>query len=92
VSAPQTKKKTDAPLAVDPLLAVPVPHAYALIPDPAHRGRFFAVHLTNVVAGGIEHLEPSARSDVAPRGLMRMSVAMEKRHQRKTWGSEGEVA
>jgi len=90
----QTKKKPElaAPLAVDPLLERPVAHAYALIPDPVRAGRFYAVHLTNVIAGGLEHLEPGARSQVAPYGLLRIQAAMETRHRRKKWGAEGEVA
>ncbi len=85
------KKKSDEETAVvpsavaHPLLARPIPHAYALLQDPARPGRFFAVHLTDLIAKGIEFLEPSARSEPATYGLGRMRAAMEDRHRRKTW-------
>lgn len=80
------KKKAANPLLVsNPLLSKPIPHAYALVPDPDRKGRFFAVHLTNVVARELEHLEPNARSAAAPHGLVRINGAMEKRHRSKQW-------
>lgn len=85
MSAAKKKPEENALLNADPLLSKPVPHAYALVPDPVRRGRFFAVHLTNVVAGGLEHLEVNGRSETAPYGLQRMGAAMEKRHRLKGW-------
>lgn len=68
-----------------PLLAKPVPHAYALIPAEGRPGLFYAVHLTDVVAAGLEHLEPNSRCLSAPFGLIRIHSAMERRHTQKKW-------
>ncbi len=78
-------KKKDEAQAAHPLLSKPVPHAYALIQDPERPGRFFAVHLTDIVARGIEFLEPSARSEPATYGIVRMDRAASKRHKEKAW-------
>lgn len=88
MTAAVVKKKTEGQpesAVAHPLLERPIPHAYALVQDPARPGRFFAVHLTDVVAKGIEFLEPSARSEPATYGLGRMRGDMEDRHRRKTW-------
>lgn len=69
-----------------PLLSKPVPHAYALVPCENRPGLFYAVHLTKVQAAGLEHLEPNSRPLAAPFGMLRISAAMEKRHQQKLWG------
>jgi hypothetical protein len=82
-AAPPPKKKLED--VVHPLLREPVPHAYALIADPKKPGHFFAVHLTDVVARGLEHLEPGARSAAAPYGMQRIGKAMERRHAEKRW-------
>lgn len=68
-----------------PLLEEPVPHAYALIPAKGRPGLFYAVHLTQVQARGLEHLEPNSRCLSAPFGLIRIEHAMQKRHQEKKW-------
>ncbi len=84
--APKKKAAEANPLLnANPLLSKPVPHAYALVPDPERRGKFFAVHLSNVVAEGLEHLELSGRSETAPYGMKRIEAAMEKRHRLKGW-------
>lgn len=70
----------------NPLINRPIAHAYALVPDPDRRGRFFALHLTDVIAGGVEHLEPNGRSQIAAHGLRRIAKAMEVRHRRREWG------
>jgi hypothetical protein len=80
--APPKKKPEEV---VHPLLKEPVPHAYALIPDPKKVGHYFAVHLTGVIARGLTHLEPGARSAAAPYGLQRIGKAMERRHVEKRW-------
>lgn len=84
-----TKKKTEdeAPQPPHPLLATPIPHAYALVKDPRQPGRWFAVHLTDVVAGGLEILEPSDRHEPATYGMERIKVAMQRRHVEKKWGA-----
>ncbi len=79
------KKKEPESTVAHPLLATPVPHAYALIQDPARPGRFFAVHLADVLASGIELLEPSARSEPATYGLVRIARAQDRRHKEKRW-------
>lgn len=81
------KKKEPEPdsAVAHPLLARPVPHAYALIQDPERPGRFYAVHLTDVLAGGLEILEPSARSEPATYGLVRIERAQDRRHKEKRW-------
>lgn len=68
-----------------PLLARPVPHAYALIPAEGRPGLFYAVHLSNVQAEKLDHLEPNSRCLSAPFGLIRIHAAMEKRHHEKKW-------
>lgn len=68
-----------------PLLARPVPHAYALIPAEGRPGLFYAVHLTQAQAAGLEHLEPNGRALAAPFGLLRIHAAMDKRHHQKGW-------
>lgn len=83
---PAPKKDATVTAVKHPLLEKPVPHAYALIQDPARPGRWYAVHLVNVSAQGIEHLEPSARSEMAPHGMIRIGKAMERRHVEKKWG------
>jgi hypothetical protein len=67
------------------LLKAPIPHAYALIPVEGRPGRFYAVHLRNVTAMGLDHLEPSGRSEAATYGLGRINRDMEKRHKEKGW-------
>lgn len=62
-----------------------IPHAYALVPVPERPGRFYAVHLENVTATGLEHLEPSGRPEPATYGLGRIGKDMEKRHKEKRW-------
>jgi hypothetical protein len=68
-----------------PLLKAPIPHAYALIPVEGRPGRFYAVHLRNVTAMGLDYLEPSGRSEAATYGLGRINRDMEKRHKEKSW-------
>lgn len=77
-------KKTP-PRLVDPLLEKPVPHAYALIPHPEKEGLFYAVHLSNVYAEGLEHLEGSGRPSAAVFGMIRITQAMQLRHRAKKW-------
>jgi hypothetical protein len=77
--------RADAQAMKEALLRLPIPHAYALIPVPERPGRFYAVHLTNVTAMGLEHLEPSGRSEAAAYGLGRIGKDMEKRHKEKGW-------
>lgn len=72
-------------VAAHPLLEVPVPHAYALVPAKGRPGLFYAVHLTNVQAEKLEHLEPNSRCLSAPFGLIRIEAAMQKRHAEKKW-------
>ncbi len=79
------KKKEPESTVAHPLLAKPVPHAYALIQDPEKPGKFFAVHLTDVLASGIAFLEPSARSEPATYGLVRIARAQDRRHKEKRW-------
>ncbi len=69
-----------------PLLRKPVPHAYALIPAEGRPGLFYAVHLSNVQAEQLDHLEPNSRCLSAPFGLIRIHAAMERRHHEKKWG------
>lgn len=83
-------KKADKVQRQNPLINRPIAHAYALIPDPDKPGRFFALHLTDVIAGGVEHLEPSSRSTIAAYGLQRIERAMEARHRRRAWGEPKE--
>lgn len=94
MTTPAAKKKPteeDAPSRVplphDPeaILRNIIPHAYALVPVPERPGRFYAVHLTNVTATGLEHLEPSGRAEPATYGLGRIGKDMEKRHKEKRW-------
>lgn len=85
MTAAAAKKKDPETTVAHPLLAVPVPHAYALIPDPNRVGRFFAVHLSDVLAAGLEHLEPSGRSEAAAYGLQRIARAQDRRHKEKRW-------
>lgn len=82
------KKKPEAEdvAPLHPLLQTPIPHAYALVQDPKRPGRWFAVHLTDVVAGGCEILEPSDRNEPATYGLERIKLAMHRRHKEKKWG------
>lgn len=70
---------------VDPLLEKPIPHAYALIPHPTNEQLFYAVHLENVAAERLDHLELSARPSQAAFGLQRIELAMQIRHHRKGW-------
>ncbi len=70
---------------LDPVVGRPILHAYALVPDPARVGRYFAVALTDVVAGGYTHLEPSGRSDMPTRGMLRIEGAMQARHRQRAW-------
>ena len=82
-------KKTppkDTPL--DPLLERPIPHAYALVPHPTKEGLFYAVHLENVVAERLDHLELSGRPSAGPFGLNRITQAMETRHRARRWGAK----
>lgn len=74
-----------------PILDRPIAHAYALVPDPARPGRYFAVHLRDVVAGGYDHIEPSGRSDMIPRGMMRITGAMQARHRARGFADEEET-
>ncbi len=71
-----------------PLLQKPIPHAYALVPCPSRPGLYYAVHLAHVQAEQLDHLEPNSRPLQAPFGLIRISAAMEKRHQQKLWGED----
>lgn len=73
--------------ALHPLLERPVPHAYALIPCESRPGLFYAVHLSQVQAAKLEHLEPNSRPLAAPFGMLRIQAAMEKRHLAKQWGT-----
>lgn len=70
---------------LDPVVGRPILHAYALVPDPARPGRYFAVALHDVVAGSYTHLEPSGRSDMPPRGMLRIEGAMQTRHRQRAW-------
>lgn len=76
----------------DPVTAQPVAFAYALVPDPKRRGRYFAVCLKDVICGGYEHLHPSGKSDIAAWGLQRMQRDMDRRHVRGEWGTPGAEA
>lgn len=79
------KKKPTEDALPHPLLAKPIPHAYALVQDPARPGKFFAVHLTDVIAKGVEILEHSDRSEPATYGLVKLAQAQERRHREKRW-------
>lgn len=85
-------KKKDAPVTngaaaeVDPLLRKPIPHAYALVPHPEKPGMFYSVHLENVQAERLEHLELNSRPSAAPMGMLRIEGAMQRRHFEKKWG------
>lgn len=81
------KSATERPKPT-PLANKPVPHAYALMQDPHRPGKYFAVHLSNVIAEDIEYLEASARAENVAYGLRRLSAAMEERHRRRAWASE----
>jgi hypothetical protein len=70
--------------AFDPI-GRPIAHAYALVPDPDRPGRYFALCLHDVVAGSYDHLESSGRSDMIPRGMMRINGAMGARHRARTF-------
>ena len=83
----QTTAEKPPRAVVDPLLELPIPHAYALIPHPDKPGLFYAVHLEGVFAEKLSHLEPSDRPSQAVFGLLRISQAMENRHRTKKWGS-----
>lgn len=87
MTAAVAKKKPDPvqSTVAHPLLERPVPHAYALIEEPGRPGRFYAVHLTDVLAKGIEFLEPSERSEPATYGLVRLTRAQDRRHKEKKW-------
>lgn len=83
-------KKNAAPAevpAVHPLLTKPIPHAYALIPHPERPGLFYAVHLEQVTAERLEHLELNGRESQAPMGMLRIEGAMQRRHFEKKWGA-----
>lgn len=82
------KKKTEEAAPPHPLLNRPIPHAYALIADPNRPGRFFAVHLTDVIAQGLDILEPSGRSEPATYGLQRIDRAADRRHKEKRWATK----
>lgn len=89
MSAAKKKADDDAlPAPPHPLLTKPIPHAYALVSDPKQPGRWFAVHLTGVIAEGLSILEPSDRNEPATYGLHRIHQAMQRRHAEKKWGSE----
>lgn len=81
------KKKDDVMVrgTVHPLLAVPIPHAYALVPHPTNPMKFYAVHLRNVGAEIVEVLEPSDRAEPATFGMLRINQAMERRHKERKW-------
>ena len=85
-AAKKTPPKADTPL--DPLLERPIPHAYALVPHPTKEGLYYAVHLRNVVAEGLDHLELSGRPSAGPFGLNRITQAMEMRHRTHGWGDK----
>lgn len=89
MNATIAKKKTEPEAAesavAHPLLERPIPHAYALIEQPGRPGRFYAVHLTDVLAKGIDFLEPSQRSEPATYGLVRIARAQDRRHKEKRW-------
>jgi len=70
---------------LDPVIGRPILHAFALVPDPARPGRYFAVGLSDVVAGSYTHLEPSGRSDMPTRGMLRIEGAMQARHRLRAW-------
>ncbi len=72
---------------VDPLLERPIPHAYALVPHPDKPGLFYAVHLVNVTAERLEHVEPSGRPSHGPYQLQRLYREMEARHRTRKWGA-----
>lgn len=87
---PASKRKASAeeepaPAPQSPLLKLTIPHAYALIPQPGRPGRFYAVHLANVTADQLDHLEPSGRSEAATFGMQRIERAMDRRHREKLW-------
>ena len=67
------------------LTAEPIPHAYALIPDPKRPGYYYDVHLSQVYAENIELLEQSGRNSKAAFGLARINDAMAQRHRRRQW-------
>ena len=75
-------------LELDPLLERPIPHAYALVPHPDKPGLFYAVHLMNVSAERLEHVEPSGRPSNGPFQLQRLYQQMELRHRARKWGGD----
>lgn len=83
------KPRPEVPrIQVDPLLERPIPHAYALVEHPDKPGLFYAVHLVNVTAEKLEHVEPSGRPSHGPFQLQRIYQAMETRHRARKWGTE----
>lgn len=79
--------KPELPPPTDPLLAAPIPHAYALVPHERIPGLFYAVHLINVSAERLEHVEPSGRASHGPFQLQRIQQHMETRHRARKWGA-----
>jgi hypothetical protein len=61
-------------------------HAYALVQSKAVPGKFYAVHLENVLAERFEILEPSARAEPAAHGVSRILHALDIRQFKKAWG------
>lgn len=60
----------------------PIPHAYALVPDPDKPGFYFAVHLENVYAEKVNHLEYSERSSYRTMGTNRILNDLLQRHRK----------
>lgn len=86
VKKTEKTEKTPEKAETHPLLRRPIPHAYALVPVEGKPGLFYAVHLENVVAERLDHLEANGRPAMAPHGMIRIHGAMETRHRQKKWG------
>jgi hypothetical protein len=62
-------------------------HAYALVPDPEHAGKYLAVHLEGVIAEKAEVLQPSTRGEYPATAQLRVENAMHARTRRQKWNT-----
>ena len=83
----KSTKEPPEPTLDERLTRVPIPHAYALIPDPDRPGKYYAVHLMGVHAERIEHLDkPVPRGSYHTAALSRIIPAMQNRYRlEKGW-------
>jgi hypothetical protein len=59
--------------------------AYAIVPDPAHHGRFFSLKLEGVMYEQLAYLEPSSRSENLGSATQRVVTAVEVRSRGHKW-------